>query len=201
MYHLRPNPEFIFDKFDTLFPNHKYVVLQGNIPRVKKKGQKIAGKVKVIFSDGHNYGILLDKRTCDNGFTRLAVYDKVGEYPMDAISWGMEKNRYVGKINGEIWFGKRCNKYKYKRALAYKANSGMIFDCAYVRGNDRYGDYFPPPGKYYFKILGSDEIKKINKRAKRNKFSYIEDFCIPDGWVPKTYDKHGNINIKRKINE
>ena len=75
----------------------------------------------------------------------------------------------------------------------------MIFDCAYVRGEDRYGNYFSPPGKYYFKMLDKDHIDKIEKRAKRNKFSYMEDFCIPDGWTPQTYDKHGDINIRNKI--
>ena len=111
----------------------------------------------------------------------------------------MEKNRYVGKMNGEIWFGKRCHKHGYNRSLAYRAVSGMIFDCAYVRGDEIYGNYFPSPEKYYFKLLEDEYIKKIRKRAKRNKFSYMEDFCIPDGWTPQTYDKHGDVNIKRKI--
>ncbi len=43
IYHLRPNPEHVFRKFLSLFPNHRYVVIQGNIPRVKKKKQIIAG--------------------------------------------------------------------------------------------------------------------------------------------------------------
>jgi len=58
MYHLQPNPEFIFDKFDISFPNHKYIVLQGNIPRVKKKGQKIAGKDGMVeFLKKNDYNI------------------------------------------------------------------------------------------------------------------------------------------------
>lgn len=58
MYHLRPNPEFIFNKFKKLFPNHKYVMLQGNVLRVKKKGQSIAGKDGMIdFLKKKNYEI------------------------------------------------------------------------------------------------------------------------------------------------
>ena len=48
-------------------------------------------------------------------------------------------------------------------------------------------------------MLGDKYIRKIRHRAKKNKFSYMEDFCIPNGWKPKTYGKHGDINIKNKI--
>ena len=75
----------------------------------------------------------------------------------------------------------------------------MIFDCAYVRGNERYGDYFPSPREFYFKMLDEKNISNINKRAKKSKFSYMEKMCIPDNWVPKIYGKHGDINIKNKI--
>ncbi len=72
MYHLKPNPEFIFDKFERLFPNHKYVVLQGNIPRVKKKGQKIAGKDGMIdFLRNKDYGIYQIKEW--NGYQKPVV--------------------------------------------------------------------------------------------------------------------------------
>lgn len=181
-----------------IFNKHNDIVQVNCNLAWKRKIDKI-GKVENIEINGSKYGILKDKRACDSGFTRVAIYDKIGEYPVEAISWGMEKNRYVGKINGEIWFGKKCYKNGYSRALAYQADNGMIFDCAYVRGDERYGNYFPSPNKFYFKMLGSKHIKKIKDRAKKNKFSYMEDFCIPDGWNPKTYGKHGDINIVNKI--
>jgi len=188
------------DDIEKIFKKHKDIVqVNCNLAWRRKIGK--IGKVEMIEIDNRWYGILHDKRACDSGFTRVSVYDRVGEYPVEAISWGMEKNRYVGKINGEIWFGKKCQKRGYKRALAYRANSGMIFDCAYVRGDEIYGNYFPPPGDFYFKMLGRKSQRRIIDRIKNNKFSYMEDFCIPDGWVPQTYDKHGNVNIVNKIGD
>jgi hypothetical protein len=181
----------IFNKYNN--------IVQINCNLAWRRKIKKIGKVENIEVNARKYGILKDKRACDSGFTRAAIYDEVGEYPVEAISWGMEKNRYVGKINGEIWFGKKCHKRGFNRALAYQANSGMIFDCAYVRGDERYGNYFPPPGDFYFKMLEESEIRKIRKRAKRNKFSYMEDFCIPEDWTPQTHDKHGDVNVVKKI--
>lgn len=203
---IQDDRQYLYDKKDhiddifDIFNNHENIV-QINCNLAWRRKIKGIGKVINIDVNKSKYGILIDKRACDNGFTRVSIYDQIGEYPTDAISWGMEKNRYVGKINGEIWFGKRCHKRGFKRALAYHANTGMIFDCAYVRGEDRYGDYFAPPGKFYFRILEDEHIKQISRRAKKNKFSYMEDFCIPDGWKPKTYGKHGDINIRKKIDE
>ena len=37
IYHLRPHIDKVMNKFSRWFPNHKYLVLQGNKPRVKKK--------------------------------------------------------------------------------------------------------------------------------------------------------------------
>jgi len=196
LYYKKDHLDDIIKIFDK---HHDIVQINCNLAwRRKIKG---IGEVRDINVNESKYGVLLDKRVCDNGFTRVSVYDQIGEYPTDAISWGMEKNRYVGKINGEIWFGKKCYKRGYSRALAYYANIGMIFDCAYVRGDERYGNYFPSPGEFYFKMLDSKYINKIKSRAKRNKFSYMEDFCMPDGWEPKTYGKHGDINIINKIDQ
>lgn len=192
-------PSHLDDVID-IFNKHKNIVQINCNLAWRRKIDKI-GRVENIEVNGHKYGILHDKRGCDSGFTRVAIYDQIGEYPVEAISWGMEKNRYVGKVNGEIWFGKRCYKHGYNRALSYQADNGMIFDCAYVRGDERYGNYFPPPGEFYFKMLGKKYIDKISHRSKKNKFSYMEDFCIPDGWKPKTYGKHGDINIVNKIGD
>jgi hypothetical protein len=43
IYHFKVDPDIIMKKFNIVFPNHKYVVIQGNTPRVKKRGQVIAG--------------------------------------------------------------------------------------------------------------------------------------------------------------
>jgi hypothetical protein len=157
------------------------------------------GKIKNIQEGNYHYGILTEKSVCDNGFTRVSVYDEVGEYPIDSISWGLEPGRYVNKINGEIWFGHKCKRKNYFRVLLCEANSGLMFDCAYVRGSKRYGEYFPPPNKFYFKMLDDSQIQKIKSSANNFKYSYIEDFCIPDGWNPKTYYKHGSIDIVEDI--
>ena len=148
------------------------------------------GKLKNFSSLGTNYATVVDKNPCDNGFTRVSVYEKTGFYPEKAISWGHGKDRYVGKMNGELWFGKKCSKLKYKRAVCYLPNVGMVFDCAYVRGNERYGDYFPPEGEFYFKKLDDKQVEKICRNHKKHRFSFIEDYCVPDGWKPKTMGKH-----------
>ena len=172
---IQDDRQYLYNKKDHLddiikiFNEHNNIV-QVNCNLAWRRKIKGIGKVKNINVNGNKYGILLDKRACDNGFTRVSIYDKIGSYPTDAISWGMEKNRYVGKINGEIWFGGKCQKKGLYRALVYQANTGMIFDCAYVRGDERYGNYFSSPGEFYFKKLGKDHINEIKQRSKKNKF-------------------------------
>jgi len=187
----------IDDIVDIFNKNKNIVQINCNL-MWRRKIDRI-GKLKNIISNGRKYAILLDKHPCDNGYTRIKVYERTGPYPEKAISWGHGKDRYVGKMNGELWFGKKCGKLKFKRAVGYFANAGMVFDCAYVRGNERYGDYFPPPGEFYFHILGEKHINKIRKRQSNLQFSFIEDYCIPDGWKPKTMGKHSESKKVEKF--
>jgi hypothetical protein len=58
MYHFIISPDIIFDKFVDIFPNHQHIVIQGNTPRVKKRGQKIAGIDGMVdFLQKRNYSI------------------------------------------------------------------------------------------------------------------------------------------------
>lgn len=182
------NDKHLDDVF-TIFDKHDDIV-QVNCNMGWKRKAKGLGKVKIIKANGTLHGILLKKRATDNGFTRVSAYDKVGEYPVDAISWGHGPDRYKNRVNGEIWFGKECSKRGWRRTLTYLPNITMMFDCAYVRGNERYGRYFEPSGEFYLKQLNDEQISKIKRQHDKHKFAYIEDFCIPDGWEPLTYDKH-----------
>jgi len=190
------NDDLLDDVINIFNSNDNVVQINTNLMWKRKKDRH--GKLKNINSK-FNYAIMMDKNPCDNGFTRVSVYNKVGAYPSKAISWGHGKDRYVGKMNGELWFGKRCSKYGYKRAVCYMANAGMIFDCAYVRGHERFGKYFPPPNKHYLKILPQGKIEKIRRNQDKKRFSFIEDLCIPDGWTPSTMGKHGSEKIVIKI--
>ena len=202
---------FVQDDFQFLYENNGHLddvidifnknknIVQVNCNLMWRRKIDRIGKLKNLSSHGRNYTVLLDKHPCDNGYTRVNVYNKTGAYPEKAISWGHGKDRYVGKMNGELWFGKQCGRLKLKRAVGYMANAGMVFDCAYVRGDERYGEYFPPPGKFYFHILGDKHIAKIKKRHDKKEFSFIEDYCIPDGWKPKTMGKHSESKKVEKI--
>ena len=93
-------------------------------------------------------------------------------------------------MNGELWFGAECRKRDWKRAICLRPCQTMIFDCAYVRGNERFGKYFDSPDKYYIKPFSEQKIDKIRKNNRQKKFSYIEKMCEPWGWVPDTKLKH-----------
>ena len=77
IYHLYPYEEQSFAKLSKLFPNHKYVVMQGNNPRVKRKKrpQSLAG-VKGMSKLMEKYG-----------------YEIVGKYKWD----GYQKPVVVGR--------------------------------------------------------------------------------------------------------
>jgi len=186
------------DEVLKIFQENKNIV-QVNCNMGWRRKKDGLGKIKRIRVNDVLYGILLDKRPCDNGFTRVSVYDKIGMYPQAAISWGLGPNRYVNKINGEIWFGRECRKNGWYRVLSYLPNSSMMYDCAYVRGDERYGNYFPPSNKYYFKLIEKNGQKKIKKNHDKKQFSYIEDFSIPDGWITETQGKHGTSSVVNKI--
>lgn len=179
--------------------NNRKDIVQVNCNMGWKRKAKGLGKIEDFKSLGTRYGILKDKRSCDNGFTRVDIYDKIGLYPGEAVSWGNGPNRYKDKLNGEIWFGRECKERKLYRCLSYMPNIGMMMDCSYVRGNRRYGYYSSPPNDFYLKMLDDNQIKQIRKNHDAGKFSFVEDFCIPDGWEPRTYNKHTPIRNPQKV--
>jgi len=209
---------FIQDDYQWLFPNDKTLddverlfdryeqVSQININMGWRRKSAKIGKVSILEASNTKYGLLHAKRVCDNGFTRLSVYDKIGPYPSDTVSYAYgaqhakeNQDRYRNKVNGEIWFGRQCKKRGWERVLSYYPNVGMMFDCAYVRGLERFGNYFPPPGPFYLKMLTDEQIRQIRSNHKKERYSYIEDFCIPDGWTPQTMDKHSLLTKAHSI--
>lgn len=194
------------DEAQKVFSLHKHIgQINCNLAwRRKKDG---VGKLKHFSIDGTNYVILCNKRMVDNGFTRVAIYKKTGPYPVDAVSWGGDLNkgfdkhpgRYAGVENGEVWFGRECHKRRYKRAMSLFPNIGMMFDCAYVRGQLRIGKYFSPPSRFYLKPLSESRIDDLRKRHDSKKFSFIEDFCEAHGWHPDTSGKHSLSKKHTKV--
>jgi len=218
MKHKIPIINFIQDDYQYLYR------IEGLISQVlkcfknyKKVGQihtnlvwkrKKVGKYKIRNFEGINYAFLTEKRLVDSGFTRVRLYKKVGLYPTNMISYdqnssktlGFGKKRYSKKRpNGEIWFGKKCRDLGYVRAMSFKPNLGMMFDCAYVRKWQMFGNYFPPPNKYYLKPFDTQKIKAVKRNHAKKKFCFIEKLIEPDGWKPTTFDKHNRQNIIKEI--
>jgi hypothetical protein len=154
----------------------------------KYKSHKIGEYSPVMVSDTKWY-CLHNKSACDNGITRVSVYDKIGMYPTNVSVHGREK-KYV---SGESWFAKKTK--GYKRMLLSEPNMSMIIDCAFIRGNKRIGRYFCPPGKYYLKTFDENKKNIIRMKRDKNKICFVEELAEPDGWKPDALQKHN----KRKI--
>jgi hypothetical protein len=169
--------------------------------------RKRIGKWPVVKAAGTRFALLDDKSLVDNGFTRVKIYKKTGFYPTNVISYdqnslktfGFDKNRYKKIPNGELWFGTACRKLGYVRAFSLRPNQSMIFDCAYIRKDHRFGRYFPPPNEFYLKPFDQDKIDAVNRRHKKSKYCFIEKMVEPWGWEPTTLDKHNRENIINKI--
>jgi len=59
LYHLHPLECDVIKRIQVAYPNHKYLIIQGNIPRVKKKKQPLAGvKGMKKFLTNLNYEIV-----------------------------------------------------------------------------------------------------------------------------------------------
>ena len=57
LYHLTPYQEDVIKSFKTNLPNHKFIVLQGNLPRVKKKNQVeagVPGMINILQKNSYN---------------------------------------------------------------------------------------------------------------------------------------------------
>lgn len=196
-------PNLIRD-IHNLFSEHRFLVqVQTNLIWKRKSPGEFDG----LSYRKINYAVLRDKIACDSGFTRVSTYKQTGFYPEGVISYdqdsantfGFGKNRYKKTPNGELWFGNKCKKLGLRRAISFYPNMGMMYDCAYVRDNLRFGRYFPPPEKYYMKTFDEAERRIIAKRNKKQKFSYIEEMVLPWGWKPTTFDKHNREGIKSSI--
>ena len=169
--------------------------------------RKNPGKYSVIKTHSTRYAILEERLLVDTGFTRVKLYRKTGLYPEGVISYdqkshkthGFGKNRYKKTTNGELWFGKKCKKLGYNRAISLMPNMAMMFDCAYVRKWHRFGRYFPPPYDYYLRPYSEEEIARVASRHRKRKFCQIEKFVTAHGWSPTTYDKHNREGIMNAI--
>jgi len=57
LYHLDDDKDDVVSRFSDDIPNHKFLILQGNIPRVKKKSQSeagVAGMKKFLIKHGYS---------------------------------------------------------------------------------------------------------------------------------------------------
>lgn len=188
---------FLQDDFQFIFPNKKLLdevvnifnshskIVQINSNLAWKRKNKRVGKLKFFNANKIKYAILESKRPCDNGFTRVGIYKNIGLYPKK-LSF---KKRESKSIVGESWFGRACTKRKWKRAISFFPNMGMIFSASFIRGGKRYGDYFKPPNKYYIKMFNDLDISKIRLNHDNKKWSFADKLCEADGWVPKVLYK------------
>lgn len=203
--------QFVY-KLDSLLPTvRKCFKKHANIGQINCnmawKRKRISNKWPVLTVGKTNFRLLDDKNLVDNGFTRVNIYKKTGLYPTGVISYdqnskktfGFDKNRYKKTPNGELWFGAQCRKLGYVRAASLLPNQTMMFDCAYVRKWDRFGNYFPPPHQYYIKPFDKDKIEQVKSNHHRKRFSFIEQMSEPWGWKPTTFDKHNRQKIVNEI--
>jgi glycosyltransferase involved in cell wall biosynthesis len=192
----------ILDHVSSFLSNNKEIV-QVNTNMVWRYKAKKIGKVDHIKDSGINYAVVRDKFACDNGFTRVSVYDKIGSYPLQKVAFkAKDHNKIGGKkkyVEGESWFAKKCKSLSLFRAISLNPNSALIFDCAYVRGDTRHGEYFPPPNDLYIKSLSKEQIDKIKSNHKKKRFSYIEDICEPWGYKVGTKEKHSLSKKKESV--
>lgn len=206
LHFIQDDYQYLFRRTDYLrniidFFNKFKKVVQINSNLVWERKNKGIGQVNIKEVNGENFAILLSKVPCDNGFTRVSIYNKIGLYPEDTVSWSLKERgkRYIGKTNGEIWFGRQCTKNKLRRAISLYPNMTMMYDCAYVRGHKRFGNYFPPKNKYYILPFDNNKVEKIMKNNRDKKWSFIEKMCCPDEWKPNTYNKHSPLKYSENI--
>jgi glycosyltransferase involved in cell wall biosynthesis len=170
-------------------------VMQVHTNLVWKAKHKNIGRVKIRKTKSASWFWPTEKPPCDNGFTRVSMYDRIGLYPSHTSIHGKEK----GYVSGETWLAGQAEKHGYQRFIATEPNQAMIFDCAFVRGNKREGRYFAPPNKYYLKPFDESKIKQIHDSSQQERWSFIEDCVESDGWIPETTGKHSKNNAVEKL--
>lgn len=181
--------QWIHDAFEA---QPKVVQLQTNMGW-RRKIRKL-GKPAFVDVYGIKWQLFRRKPPCDNGFTRIALYDKIGFYPKKVSIHGREK----GFTAGESWIKSKCN--KFRRMMLAESNMGMLMDCAFVRKGHRIGKYFPPPNRYYLKPFDKDKQQQVKEIAQKGEVCFIEDLIEPDGWKPdKMARKHSERDIRVKV--
>ncbi len=186
LYH---QPNFLSGASDA-FKAHKNVVQLHTNLIWKYKKHKI-GKMKPVVVNGYKWFFMYKKRPCDNGITRVSLFKRIGLYPSNVRIHG-EKGKFQ---TGEAWLAKRC-KSKY-RMMSSIPNLGMMIDCAFIRKDKRFGNYFPPPKNYFLRPFSEEQQNKVKEQSGRNKFCFIEDMIATDGWTPHNIQKHGTQKGKR----
>jgi len=170
----------------------KIVQLQSNMGWRRKI--KKMGKYSMVDVNGVKWMLFHKKPPCDNGFTRISLYDKIGLYPKKTSIHGREK----GHTAGESWIRSKCGN-GHRMTLA-ECNMGMLMDSAYVRENYRIGSYFSPPNKYFLKPFDEAKQQQVKNKANNNEVCFIEDLIEPDGWKPDMMArKHSQRDIKTKL--
>tara|TARA_Y100000310_G_scaffold333414_1_gene410934 strand:- start:2282 stop:3184 length:903 start_codon:yes stop_codon:yes gene_type:complete len=199
--YIRKDNDILCKVGSFLSKNPKMVQLNTNM--VWKYKKKKRGRMGYVSDGDENYAIMKDKFACDNGFTRMSVYNKIGLYPLNKIAFkAKDHNRIAGRkkyIEGESWFAHRCKRLKLFRAISMNPNAAMIFDCAYVRGDYIHGEYFAPKKQFYIKPLSNKLITNVESNNRRKKSTYIENLCEPWGYSVKTMGKHSLSKKKKKI--
>jgi glycosyltransferase involved in cell wall biosynthesis len=180
--YLYENPCLIPNVVDTFESMPEAVQLQSHL-LWKSKTHRL-GEMSLLIAGSARWHLFHSRPPCDNGFTRVALYDKIGPYPENISIHGVES----GYISGEYWFMRACR--GLKRMTLANPNMGMLMDCCYVRGNQRIGRYDPPPNKYYLKPFDWAKVRQIDEMARQGKVCFIEDWIEPDGWRPDTFKKH-----------
>ena len=137
-------------------------------------------------SKGFPFHIVRNKSYNDVHFTKRSFYEKTGPF---IEKWKKNLKDGVGGLRlggGEADYQKRFNKLKFKKACVnIPLTTSMV--PARVRGNLRYGKYFPPPHKFYFKLI---DVKEQDDLI----------LCQDDIWDPWGWDKK-DLRIKSYDNK
>lgn len=130
---------------------------------------------------GLPFHVILNRSYNDVHFTKRSFYEKMGPF---IEKWDINLKDGIGGLRlggGESDYQKRFQKLKLKKA---SVNIPLITKDVptKVRGNLRYGKYFPPPHKFYFKLIDVHEQEDLI-------------LCQDDIWDPWGWDKK-DLRIK-----
>ena len=132
-------------------------------------------------SNGFPFYIMLNRSYNDVHFTKRSFYEKMGPF---IEKWKKNLKDGIGGLRlggGEYDYQKRFKKLKFKRACVNIPLTTPEVP-ALVRGDLRYGKYFPPPHKFYFKLIDVQEQDDLI-------------LCQNEIWDPWGWDKK-DLRIK-----